>query len=238
MALIDGSLGSTVTSWLARRSGDMEGTVKGPALLIRCRLVSWPRFLPPVCPRTIEYLLEFNTLPAAIIFWSLVLVTSTTVLFMKHYEDHRKRPKAGIYDIWWQDRTSLETGPFAKISRCAEQLFSHTAVGLGSTKQVESLSNCKRVERDLCATTEAFHFRVESSRKEVSHRSKTSKDILQLLTTAAEALEALPEELISRLNEVLHEANNRTADFLITLHNENMLESEAWETAPEPRATA
>ena len=58
---------------------------------------------------------------------------------------------------------------------------------------------------------------MESLRRESESRAKTRKDILQLLTTAVEEREALPEELTSRTNKLLYkidEADRRTADLV------------------------
>ena len=174
-----------------------------------------------------QYGIEYNAISAAYIFWSTVVVTSATVIFMKCAEDAKEKMKQGVYDVGWQDKSTIESGPFAKISRMAGELFSSDAVRLASTERVESFGNREQMEREFCADTKSLHHRVESLRKESEQRAKTRKDVLQLLTTAAEELDALPEELTSRLNKLLHdidEADSRTADF-VTMQTETMLGS-------------
>jgi len=170
-----------------------------------------------------RYLIEYDSLLAVSIFWSMVFITSTTVLSMKFAEDFKEKRKLGVYDNSWQDKNStVESGPFAKISRAAEELFSSAAMELGSTERVQSLNSHERQERDFCPKTMSLHNRVGSLRQQSQSRAETRKNVLQLLTTAAEELDALPEELTSRLNKVLHdvdEADNRTAA-LVTMQTE------------------
>lgn len=164
-----------------------------------------------------RYLLEYDFELVIPIFWSFVLITSTTVLYMKFAEDRKEKKKQGVYDNSWQDQSMIETGPFAKISRAAEELFSDEAVELGSADRVASVLLHERREREKCTQTKALHQRVDSFRSESERRARTRRDVLQLLTTAAEELDALPEELTSRLNKLMHdidEADNRTADLL------------------------
>lgn len=175
------------------------------------------------------YLIEYeNAIVAVSIFWFMVFITSTMVLYMKFTEDHEEKTKQGVYDNSWQDRNSITDkgsesdmimvgGPFAKISRVSDELFSNSAVELVSTKRQETLNRHECRERDFCTKTKSLHYRVESLRKDAESRAKTRKDVLQLLTTAAEELDALPEELTSRLNKLLHdidEADSRTASFV------------------------
>jgi hypothetical protein len=170
-----------------------------------------------------RYLIEYGASNAVYIFWSMVLITSATVMFMKFAEDRKEKKKEGVYDNSWQDEQStVETGPFAKICRAAKELFSVPAVELASTGRMETMGTNEQKERNLCAETKALHNRVDSLRKESEMRAKTRKDVLQLLTTAAEELDALPEELTSRLNKLLHdidEADQRIAD-LVTINTD------------------
>jgi PH domain len=177
----------------------------------------------------VRYLIEYQAPSAVLIFWSTVLITSSTVMVMKFHEDRIEKRKEAVYDNSWKDKANWETGPFAKILKVAEELFSNTAVALGSTERVQAMSVHEQGERDLCIKTKSLHHRVESLRKDSERRTKTRQEILQLLTTAAEELDALPEELTSRLNKILHdidEADNRTAD-LVTMQPEHMLAMEA-----------
>ncbi|CAB9525375.1 expressed unknown protein [Seminavis robusta] len=190
-----------------------------------------------------QYLLEYEAPSAIFIFWATVVVTSGTVLFMKFSEDSMEKKKQGVYDISWQDGHNLESGPFAKIIRAAEELFSTAAQQLGSTERMESLNTRERAERNFCAKTKSLHHRVTSLRHEAERRSQTRQEVLQLLTTAAEELDALPEELTSRLNKILHdidEADARTAN-LVTMQSEHIREASQKEFSrlqrSHPRAT-
>jgi hypothetical protein len=168
-----------------------------------------------------KYLIEHNSVLAVSIFWSMVFITSTTVIVMKYAEDRKERKKEGVYDNSWQDQnTTVESGPFAKICRASEELFSVAAMELANTDRMETLGGQELSEREFCAKTQYLHQRVESLRKEAEQRTKTRKDVLRILTTAAEELDALPEELTSQLNKLLHtidEADSRTAD-LVTMN--------------------
>jgi len=160
------------------------------------------------------YLIDYNTVLAVPIFWSCVAVTSLVVLFMKFAEDRMEKKKQGVYDNSWQDQNTADTDPFAKITLAGEQLFGTAAVELASQEQTESLGGCELRERDLCAPTKRLHTRATSLIQEADNRAATRAHVLGLLTTAAEELDALPEELTSRLNRVLHEvdeADTRTA---------------------------
>jgi hypothetical protein len=171
-----------------------------------------------------RYSIEYTTVNAGYFFWSMVVVTSVTVLGMKFSEDRRERRKEGVYDNSWQDHGNPEdAGPFAKITRVGRELFSGKAVELANTDRLDSLSTQEQMQRGLCSDTELLRSRVVSMRKESEQRAKTRTEIMQLLTTAAEELDALPEELIARLNKLLHdidEADRTTAD-LVTIHEES-----------------
>lgn len=178
-----------------------------------------------------QYLITYNTPTAVPIFWSIVVITSTILLSMKWAEDRQEKKKQGVYDNSWYDHesdTGYDTGPFAKIVKAAEQLFSSTSVALASMERMESLHKRERRELELVGKTKFLHQRMESLRKESEQRAKTRKDVLQLLTTAAEELDALPEELTSNLNKLLHEideADCRTASYLAS--TEQALQHEA-----------
>ena len=177
------------------------------------------------------YLLQYNVASAVYIFWATVLVTSITVNYLKISEDRMEKRKEFVYDASWQDhyndnnndnnnnsRNALErTGPFAKIMRAADALFSPHATGLCSAQRLESLRSRELHERDYCAKSRSLHKRVQTLRRQTDARRQTRQDILQLLTTAAEELDALPEDLQARLHKLLHdidEADNATANML------------------------
>lgn len=167
------------------------------------------------------YLIEYEVINAVPTFWAAVLVTSTTVIWLKVSEDRNEKKKLGVYDNSCLDHASpIETGPFAKITKAAEELFSTAAVGLTSAERLESLSTQELTElKRHVIPSQQLHHRLASMQKESKSRAKTRQEILQLLTTAAEELDALPEELTSRLNKMLHkidEEDTRTAE-LITM---------------------
>lgn len=177
----------------------------------------------------LRYMIEFEAPSAAFIFWSTVGITSLTVVVLKVSEDRSEKKKLGVYDNAWQDTSTLETGPFAKILRSGEELFSHEARTLASNERMERLGKRERTERELCTKTKSLYQRVESLRNESRERAKTRKAILQLLTTAAEELDALPEDLTAGLNKMLHnidEADARTANWINIDATENVLSME------------
>ena len=66
---------------------------------------------------------------------------------------------------------------------------------MASSERMESLHSSERTELEQTVKTRLLLQRLDILRKESQHRAKTRKDVLQLLTTAAEELDALPEEL-------------------------------------------
>eukprot|EP00536_Pseudo-nitzschia_multiseries_P011543 jgi/Psemu1/259922/estExt_Genewise1Plus.C_3990010 len=168
------------------------------------------------------YLVDHDNFYAVPIIWSCVGVTCSTLLIMKFSEDNKEKKKQGVYDVSWQDQSSVGTGPYAKIVKAAEELSSRTAAALGSLERVESYGNQERNERELCTQPRLLHDRAMSLRRESVSRTEIRNEVLQLVTTAAEELDALPEELISRTNKILHsidEADVRTADLVSTQPN-------------------
>ncbi len=165
------------------------------------------------------YLIDFENFAAIPIFWTCVVITCCTMLSMKFSEDRKEKKKEGVYDVSWQDEGTRVSGPFAKIDKAAEELSSSTAAALGSLERVQSFSRREREEREFCTKTQSLHRQVESLRKESETRVKIRKEVLQLLTTATEELDALPEELIAHTNKILHstdEADTCTANFVTT----------------------
>lgn len=176
-----------------------------------------------------QYLIQYKApLSVPFIFWSFVFITSVTVILMKDNEDRIEKRKEGVYDISWQDENTEATGPFAKISKAVEEITRPAATNLASQDRAESFGRQERKERDYCVKTQSLTQRVESLRKESDNRTRTRKEVLNILTTAAEELDALPEELTSRLNKMLHtidETDARTAD-LVAMHSEVLLTQE------------
>mmetsp|Transcript_20628 Transcript_20628/g.43594 ORF Transcript_20628/g.43594 Transcript_20628/m.43594 type:complete len:576 (+) Transcript_20628:2-1729(+) len=178
------------------------------------------------------FLAEYDDLFVVPIFWSCIAITSTVLLFMKFSEDRKEKKKEGVYDVSWQDESSFTTGPYAKIDKSARELSSSAAVALGSLERVESFGRQERMEREFCTKSQLLHRQAESLRRESVSRTNMRNEVLQLLTTAAEELDALPEELISRTNKILHsidEADVRTASLVTTqLETENSQEQEKY----------
>lgn len=163
------------------------------------------------------YLIDHNLYAPIFIFWSFVFITSVTVIFMNVTENRREKKKEGVYDNSWQDTNTFELGPFAKILQSAQQLFSSDAIGLADAQRVQSISEQEQEQRDFCTKTHSLAGRVNRLREESQRRTKMRKDVLKLLTTAAEELDALPEELTSQLNQMLYEieeADSKTAQFI------------------------
>ena len=147
------------------------------------------------------------------IFWSIVIVGSLTVLFFKLREDRKERFKQGSYDKSWLDIPTT-VGPMAKIADAADQLFSSSAVRLGSTRRRDDYKARQKSECAYMAQPEALHAKAESLILDTERRAKARKDVLEALTAATEELDVLPEDLIARLNDVIHqvdELDKRTA---------------------------
>lgn len=150
------------------------------------------------------YLIEYDNFVAVPIFWTSVLVTCTTMLCMKISEDRKEKKKEGVYDVSWQDESTISSGPFAKIDKAAEELSNDATVSLSSLERVISFGRREKIERDVCPKTQLLRSQVEYLRKESDKRAKRRDEVLQLLTTATEELDSLPEELIARTNKILH----------------------------------
>lgn len=174
------------------------------------------------------YLIEYENFIAVSAFWTTVIVTCTAMIYMKFSEDRKEKKKEGVYDVSWRDESTIASGPYAKIDKAAEELSSSTATALGSLERVQSFGHRESIERGFCTNTQLLHSQVESLRKEPDNRAKIREEVLQLLTTATEELDALPEELITRTNKILYstdEADVCTAKLVTTnKENENTLQ--------------
>lgn len=173
----------------------------------------------------VRYMIEYDEPTAVYIFWSTVAITSGTIVFMKISEDRQEKRKIGVYDRSYQDEDAIASGPFAKILRASQQLFSEAAVNLGSEERMEALDAREHLEKEACTATRLLHQRVESLQQEAKKRGKLREQVLRLLTTASEELDALPEELTSSLNKLLHEINiadSRTAALVTIDEKDNV----------------
>jgi len=173
------------------------------------------------------YLIQYGSRTAGVIFWCMVLITSTAVVWIKYREDHWEKRKLGIYDNSWRDKSSIETGPFAKIHRAARELFNDKFNDNSSrAERMAKYHQMEREEKKFVPDTQSLHDGAKSLQEESAKRSKTRKDVLKLLTTAAEELDALPEELTVQLNKLLHEigeADGRTANLIVSPETDDSL---------------
>ena len=181
-------------------------------------------------------------------FWFTVIITCSTVLYMKYIEDRNERRKIGIYDVGTNNshhKTSSTStpamGPYAKISRAGDELCNDE-----STQHILNMNNNPRrmellnkhsqrgissitssLKKATTTTSSSKHDRKKKKKNatnqlqdtnnhslqhiielESKQRSKTRQEIMKLLTTAAEELDALPEELTSTLNKIIHDIDD------------------------------
>lgn len=170
-----------------------------------------------------RYQLEFDASTAVLMFWSMVAITSTAVVVMKYAEDKMEKQKRGVYDASWQDQTTtfIDKGPFAKIAKAAAEL-AHTVStmgggsksgrdGGGTSSSMELLLQRERQALQACPDAQTLQQGAARMRALAQQRATTRKEVLQLLTTAAEELDALPEELLAKLNKLLHDIDEADA---------------------------
>lgn len=161
------------------------------------------------------------------LFWTAIVITSSVIIFLKIAEDRLEKRKSGVYDhSSWQDEgdssSSTHANPFAKITRAAKELYSSQAAALASAERVSRMDRRAQSEwhQQHRATSELINSQVAKHRSQSSeHALRMRQEILQLLTTAGEELDALPEELTAKLNKLLHkidEADGQTAK-LVTM---------------------
>ena len=165
------------------------------------------------------YHLHFDVLYRAVpIFWSLVAITCTILLAMNYREDRNAKTKRGVYDVSWQD-IPQRVGPFAKISHLAHALFQTQVLDWGSiTRCQEYATKQAGVEREGCTAPSVLHARTRALQEEATSRTRIRQELIQLVTTATEELEALPEELTTRTNKLVHlidESDTRTSSYLV-----------------------
>ena len=107
-------------------------------------------------------------------------------------------------------------GPFAKIRKAGEALSCSTATELGSAERINSLINHEENERSFCAQTQSLYGQADALFNESSGKTAVRKEILALLTSAAEEYDTLPQDFITRLNKVVHRIDE--ADERISAH--------------------
>ena len=151
-------------------------------------------------------MIEFNATVAVSFFWLTVIMACLTVIFFKIREDSKERIKEGSYDKSWMDIPTT-VGPMAKIANAADQLFSSTAVRLGSKRRRDEYKDREQSEHAFVAQTEALHAKADSLHSEMKRRAKARKNVLEALTSATEEIDALPEDLLARVNDLIHQVD-------------------------------
>jgi len=154
-----------------------------------------------------RYIIDLDAPAAVACFWFTVSVAAITVITLRVREALNESHKRGCYDKSWLDIPTT-VGPYAKIARSADQLFSAKAVRLGSNDRREQYKDRERTERAHVAQTEALHAKAESLLSDAEKRAKARTDVLKALTAASEELDALPQDLIANLNDLIHQVND------------------------------
>ena len=154
-----------------------------------------------------RYSIEFDAPAAVGCFWVTVAAAMVTVITLKVREERKERHKQGCYDKSWLDIPDT-VGPAAKIVRAADHLFSHTAVRLGSNERRDQYKQREQTERAFIAKTDGLHAKADSLLSDAERREKIRTDVLKALTAATEELDALPQDVIANLNDLIHQVND------------------------------
>lgn len=174
------------------------------------------------------YRIEYSQAHWAVpLFWVSVIATVGTILLLKQSEDRLEKKKQGVYDnAPWQDDDMLDSSssamnPFTKITRAAKEIHNYQADAIANAERVSRMDRLAQREwQQQHRATSALNAHVAKHRSETTQKAvKIRQEILQLLTTAAEELDALPEGLTAQLNKLLHkigEADSRTAELVTT----------------------
>jgi hypothetical protein len=113
-----------------------------------------------------KYLIEFKAPVAVAVFWTTVVITAVTVLYIQLVEDKREKRKEGPYDSSWRDQQDADTGLFAKISRAGEELYHDDANELASAERAGLFESREATERAECAETGSLQERFEKLREQ------------------------------------------------------------------------
>ena len=154
-----------------------------------------------------RYTIEFDAPAAAYIFWAAVVVTSITLTWFSYREDSNERTKQGVYDKSWLD-TPTTRGPLAKIVRAANELYSTTALRLGSLERSREYHSRETAEREYIPNNKCLHDKSETLISQADRRADTRQKVLEALTNAVEEQDALPEDMIERLNKIIHDVDD------------------------------
>mmetsp|Transcript_49561 Transcript_49561/g.120273 ORF Transcript_49561/g.120273 Transcript_49561/m.120273 type:complete len:586 (-) Transcript_49561:118-1875(-) len=111
--------------------------------------------------------------------------------------------KLNVYDVSYMDAPTTK-GPMAKVQHASNELSDADAVRLGSRERSEQYRVLEHSLRRYRPNNPVLHEKAERLRQnEAAARSQMRNAVLKVLTTAEEELDALPEDLIERLNKVI-----------------------------------
>ena len=174
-----------------------------------------------------RYRMEHQSTTAIAIFWSMVFSTSTKVLNLKYTEYRREKTKEGVYEGSWQDHertttsttdtTATDTVPFAKIYRLGSDLYDSQKPH--HVNRVRALHKSELIAREEFPSSQALRRR---SRDAANHDDDVwlRQSVFPLITTADEELHVLPEDLLARLNKILHRIDEADARTTRLVHGE------------------
>jgi hypothetical protein len=108
-------------------------------------------------------------------------------------------------------------GPMAKVKLAADELFTAHAVRLGSSKRATLYRERERTVDDFVPDNSVLFEKAESLRRQQEFRAKQRQEVLETLTAAVEEIDALPADLLERVNRIIHdvdEADKYTARYI------------------------
>jgi hypothetical protein len=108
-------------------------------------------------------------------------------------------------------------GPMAKVKHAADELFTAHAVRLGSSKRATLYRDRERTVDDFVPDNSALFEKAESLRRQQEFRAKQRQEVLETLTAAVEEIDALPADLLERVNRIIHdvdEADKHTSRYV------------------------
>jgi hypothetical protein len=163
-----------------------------------------------------RYTIEFDTVAGAAIFWVFVFIATCTIVLTKLREDACERKKEGVYDKSFLDAPTTK-GPMAKVKLAADELFTDRAVRLGSSKRETIYRERERFENEFVPDNSMLYEKAEALRKNWELRAKQRQDVLETLLASVEEFDALPADLMERVNKIIHdvdEADRQTARYV------------------------
>ncbi|KAL3816854.1 hypothetical protein ACHAXA_005132 [Cyclostephanos tholiformis] len=163
-----------------------------------------------------RYTIQYDSFASASIFWVTVFIATFIIIFSKIREDAFERKKEGVYDKSYLDAPTTK-GPMAKVKLAADELFTRNAVRLGSFKRATLYRERKNSVNEFVPDNSALFEKAESLRRQWEFRAKQRQDVLETLTAAVEEIDALPADLLERVNKIIHdvdEADKHTARYV------------------------